>query len=162
MHTTLRLSDLTDRRACTDGLALFHDLLALQGGVYVVVRLRSGERVARLRTDRVRLRLDVLGQLWLARDCAHVDWLREQGLIPAVSAPRADLSGANLSGADLSGADLSGADLSGADLSGANLSGADLSGADLRGADLRGAWRYSSDPVPAGWAYSDGVLVRGA
>jgi uncharacterized protein YjbI with pentapeptide repeats len=121
----LRLSDLTVADACGEGLALYRDLLALQGGVHVVVRLRSGERVVRLRTDRVRLRLCTLGQLWLARDCKHIGWLRERGLLPAVSAPCANLSGANLSGAN-----------------------------------LRAARRYPSDPIPAGWAYDDGVLTR--
>jgi hypothetical protein len=130
LTAVLRLSDLTAADACDEGLALYRDLLALQGGVHVVVRLRCGARVVRLRTDRVRLRLCTLGQLWLARDCKHIGWLRERGLTPAVSAPGADLRGANLSGANLSGADLS------------------------------GARRYPSDPIPAGWAYGDGVLTR--
>jgi hypothetical protein len=155
LTAVLRLSDLTAAGACGEGLALYRDLLALQGGVHVVVRLRSGERVVRLRTDRVRLRLCVLGQLWLARDCKHIGWLRERGLTPAVSAPCADISAANLSAANLSAANLSGANLYGADLSAANLSGA-----NLYGADLSGARRYPSDPIPAGWAYDDGVLTR--
>jgi len=185
LTVTIRESDLRERGACGDGMRLYRDVLALQGGVRVTVRLRCGARVAKLRTDRVTLRLCVLAQLWMARDCEHVGWLRDAGLIPTVQAPKANLSGADLSGANLRGAnlsganlsganlyganlygaDLSGADLYGADLRGANLSGADLSGADLRGADLygadlRGARRSASQSIPDGYVCREGVLYR--
>ena len=102
--------------------------------------------------------LAVLERLEPSRKIEPMQFLSDatlvQGLAPAVSLRRANLSGANLtdinlneadlasanlSDADLSGALMSGADLYEADLSGADLSGADLSGADIFHAELRGA-----------------------
>ena len=156
LTVTIRESDLRERGACGEGMRLYRDVLALQGGVRVTVRLRSGERVTKLRTDRVTLRLCVLAQLWLARDCEHVWWLRDAGLIPTVQAPKANLRGANLRGANLRGANLYGADLRGA-----NLCGANLYGADLCGASIDGARRWNGDPAITGYECRNGVLVRG-
>ena len=157
MRVTIRESELLQLDACGEGMSLYDDVFALQGGVHVVVRLRSGKRVVRLRLDRIALRMDVLGQLWLARDCDHVGWLRDVGMIPAVSAPDANLSSANLYGANLQGANLSDANLSSANLYGANLSSADLycanlTRANLTDANLSGARRSSTDAPVAGYA----------
>ena len=160
LTVTIRESDLRERGACGGGMRLYRDVLALQGGVRVTVRLRSGERVTKLRTDRVTLRLCVLAQLWMARDCKHVGWLRDAGLIPTVQAPKANLRGANLYGADLGGANLGGANLRGANLRGADIRGANLGGADLYGADLRGARRSASQSIPEGYVCREGVLFR--
>ena len=51
----LRESDLVSLRACDDGMRLYRDLLALQGGTRVVCRRADGTRVIRHRmNDQVR------------------------------------------------------------------------------------------------------------
>jgi hypothetical protein len=190
IYTTIHESDLVRLKACSDGMAFYREMRAMQGGVWVVCRRKDGTRVARLRVDRVKVRLGLLGQMWLARDCVWADWLRDKGLLPAVSAPEANLYGANLQGANLRGANLRGANLYGADLYGAdlqgaylcgaylrgaylrgaylrranlygaNLRGADLYGADLQGADLYGAYRLANDAAIPGWVCSNGVLIK--
>ena len=127
---TLLRADLEAEDACEDGLALYDEL-------------SDG-------AESITLEWTLLAQLWLARDCEHAGWLRDVGLIPAVSAPGAYLGGAYLGGAYLGGAYLRGAD----------LGGAYLRGAYLRGADLRGAWRWSDDPAVPGWRRVDGRLQR--
>ena len=100
LYYVLRRADLVAACACADGLALYDAIAALQGGVRVTVRLRSGERVSRLRADRIRLRLDGVGGLWLAALYpGHASWLRERMGMPALNLYSANLRGANLSGA---------------------------------------------------------------
>ena len=135
---TIRRDDLVRANACEAWLALFDAVCAERDtdratGERVergpLVRRRDG--TTRRRADWLRVELTPLAQVWLS---LRLDgggsawaWLRARGVVGAVSAPCADLSGANLSGADLSDADLRDADLRGAVLSGANLSGANLS-----------------------------------
>ncbi len=104
-YVWLSRDELVSRDACSNGLALFDSIAAMQG-----------------RSKKIRLVWNALSCVWLAATPGgFLSWLWEQGLVPMASLRRAHLSGANLSGAYLSGADLSRADLSGADLSGADL-----------------------------------------
>ena len=141
---TLRRAELVAARACAEWLAVFDEICALRGADAAPWVRRGG--VSRRDPGRLRIELTPLAQLWMARDArGAVTWLREQGVLGPVFAPRLraegiDLRGADLRDAYLSGAYLSGADLRGADLCAAYLRDADLRGADLRDADLRGAY----------------------
>ena len=139
---TIRRDDLVRLEACDAWLAFFDAVCAerdtdratgerFERGPLV----RRSDGTTRRRADWLRVELTPLAQVWLS---LRLDgggsawaWLRARGVVGAVSAPCANLSGANLSGANLSGADLSGAYLRDADLRGAVLSGANLSGANL-------------------------------
>ena len=174
---TLRRTDLVAANACEEWLAVFDEICAMRGADAAPWVRRGG--VSRRDPGRLRIELTPLAQLWMARDArGAVAWLREQGVLGPVFAPRlraegidlrgadlrdaylsgADLRGANLRDADLRGAYLRDADLRGADLgaylNGAYLSGAYLSDADLRGADLRDAYLSG--------AYLSGANLRGA
>ena len=149
-HTTVVLlrSDLTDRGACPPGLRLFDEFAAAQGN--------SEE-----------LRIPFAGLLWascspLARE--FVEWAQDEGLLPYVNAPRADLCGADLEGANLRSADLRSADLEGANLRSADLEGANLRSARLVGANLRGARLVGADLRGARLVGADlcGADLRGA
>ena len=141
---TLRRAELVAARACAEWLAVFDEICALRGADAAPWVRRGG--VSRRDPGRLRIELTPLAQLWMARDArGAVTWLREQGVLGPVFAPRLraegiDLRGADLRDAYLSGADLRGANLRDADLRGAYLRDADLRGADLRDADLRGAY----------------------
>ena len=145
----LRRADLVAARACAEWIAVF-DAICSMRGADAAPWVRRGA-VSRRDPERLRIELTPLAQLWMARDARDaVAWLREQGVLGPVFAPRlwAD------------GIDLRGAYLRGADLRGAYLGGAYLGGAYLRGADLSGALRWSSDPPLSGWIVRDGVLAR--
>ena len=136
---TLRRAELVAARACAEWRAVFDEICALRGADAAPWVRRGG--VSRRDPGRLRIELTPLAQLWMARDArGAVQWLREQGVLGPVGAPRLRAEGIDLRGADLRGADLRGANLSGADLRDAYLRGADLSGADLSGADLSGAY----------------------
>jgi hypothetical protein len=159
---TITRKRLVELRACAEGkdsgMALFESLRAMQG-----------------RRHSVRIRLDLLAQLWLATACpGHYRWLVENGLLPVLGMARADLAGANLDGADLAGANLAranlaranldGANLDRAYLTGANLTGANLTRADLAGANLAGAYRpvvsWGCSDLPDGWERDEGGYLR--
>jgi len=70
--------------ACSQGMALFDELLALQG-----------------RKHAIRVRYTPLADLWLSVSVpSFARWLRACGLAPRANLRCADLSGANLSDAD--------------------------------------------------------------
>ena len=150
----LRRADVVAARACAEWIGIFDEILAMRGADAAPLVRRGA--VSRRDPERLRIELSPLAQLGMARDArGAVTWLREQGVLGPVFAPRL-----RAEGIDLSGADLSGAYLRGADLYGANLRGANLYGADLRGANLTGAYRWSSDPPVPGWTLRNGVLSR--
>ena len=174
---TLRRAELVAARACAEWLAVFDEICALRGDERAPLVRRGG--VSLRDPERLRVALTPLAQLWMARDArGAVTWLREQGVLGPVFAPRlraegidlrgADLRGANLRGADLCAAYLRDADLRGAYLRdaylrgadlGAYLNGADLRDADLLGADLRGADLSGADLCAA---YLRDADLRGA
>ena len=136
---TLRRAELVAARACAEWLAVFDEICALRGDERAPLVRRGG--VSLRDPERLRVALTPLAQLWMARDArGAVTWLREQGVLGPVFAPRLRAEGIDLRGAD--------------------LRDAYLSGADLRGADLRGALRWFSDPPLSGWTVRDGVLAR--
>ena len=140
----LRRADLVAADACAAWLGIFDEILAMRGDDAAPWVRRGG--VSRRDPGRLRIKLTPLAQLWMARDASGaVAWLREQGVLGPVFAPRLRAEGI---------------DLRGAYLRGAYLRGAYLRGADLRGADLRGALRWFSDPPVSGWVVRDGVLSR--
>ena len=125
----LRRADLVAARACAEWIAVF-DAICSMRGADAAPWVRRGA-VSRRDPERLRIELTPLAQLWMARDARDaVAWLREQGVLGPVFAPRlwAD--------------------------------GIDLRGAYLRGADLSVALRWSSDPPLSGWIVRDGVLAR--
>ena len=145
---TITREQLTEARACPEGVALFDAIKKHQDEV----RACSGKP----RRKSLRIVWSRLAQVWMASAYPWAwGWARDMGILPAVPLTGADLRGADLSDADLYGANLYGANLYGAnlrdaDLSGANLSDADLSGANLRdanlgGADLSGAYLGDAD-----------------
>jgi len=130
----LRLTRAEVRRAgaCSEGLALFDELKALQDDA----RRTAGRSPRRA----LRVPYTLLHQLWAATAYPQFfGWLGDVGLLPRAHGPKANLGGADLRSANLGGADLRSANLGGADLRSANLGGADLRGANLGGADLRSA-----------------------
>jgi len=136
---------LVAAKACEGGLALYETIKAYQDDV----RREEGKAPRR----GVLVRWTRLHSIWLATGAPDMaSWLVDQGIVPQVCLPFANLDGANLRGANLRGA---------------NLDGASLRGANLDGADLRGAnWPRDKAP-PAGWEKRDAacsccsVLVKG-
>ena len=163
---TIKREELVKAGACAGGLAMLDAILTLRGPERgVPVRTQDGR--SERRATWLRVELSVLAQMWLARDCEHIAWLRSIGFLPSVFAPRANLVRANLYGANLDGANLDGANLYGANLDGANLYGANLYGANLvranlYGATLTGARRSADDAPVSGWSRVDGRLQRAA
>ena len=134
---TLRRTDLVAARACAEWLAVFDEICALRGDERAPLVRRGG--VSLRDPERLRVALTPLAQLWMARDArGAVTWLREQGVLGPVFAPRLRAEGIDLRGADLRGANLRGADLRGAYLSSADLSSADLCGANLDDTKIKG------------------------
>ena len=126
---TLRRADVVDARACSEWLGIFDEILALRGADAAPWVRRGG--VSRRDPERLRIELTPLAQLWMARDARDaVAWLREQGVLGPVFAPRL------------------------------RAEGIDLRGADLSVAYLSVALRWSSDPSLSGWTLRDGVLAR--
>jgi hypothetical protein len=149
---TITRKRLVELRACAEGkdsgMALFESLRAMQG-----------------RRHSVRIRLDLLAQLWLATACpGHYRWLVENGLLPVLGMARANLARAYLTGANLTRADLAGANLTRADLAGANLDGANLARANLTRANLDGANLTRANLARANLtrANLDGAYLTGA
>lgn len=169
ISVTITREQLTDRRACGSGLALFDDI-APEGVLHIP-------------------EWTPLHDLWLAAS-GHAAWLIWQRLVPianlehhnlrSLPLARAQLRYACFREADLRSADLTDADLEGACLRKANLADAnlteaflyrtDLTNADLRntrfdgtefgGAHLTGALRHAEDtPIP-GWVVIGGQLQK--
>ena len=135
-------AQLTDERACEEGLALFDAVKAAQDDMR-----RSCGKAPR---KKLRLEWSPIAYLWL--ECngrGFASWLYGRGIVTMPSFEGANLASANLAyvnieRANLTGANLASADLAGADLARANLDGANLTGANLEGAYLAGANLYSA------------------
>ncbi len=99
---TITRARLRELKACArgedSGMALFESLRRAQG-----------------RKASVRIKWDLLSQLWLATAYpSQANWLWQNGLVPRICMNGANLYGANLYGANLDGANLDGANLDGA------------------------------------------------
>jgi uncharacterized protein YjbI with pentapeptide repeats len=139
--------------ACSRGRDLFDAIKAGQD--------EERAKVGRGPRRSLRLRWDLLSQLWMATVYpSFFSWLIDVGAIGPVHAKRyASLDGASLDGASLVGARLVGARLDGASLDGARLVGASLVGACLVGASLVGA---RLDGARLDGASLDGARLDGA
>ena len=84
---TLRRTDLVAANACEEWLAVFDEICAMRGADAAPWVRRGG--VSRRDPGRLRIELTPLAQLWMARDArGAVAWLREQGVLGPVFAPR--------------------------------------------------------------------------
>ena len=115
---TIRRRDLVRLDACGAWLSLFDAVCAERDldrktgarvGRGPLVRRRDGS--VRRAADRLRIELTPLAQVWLSLPLPLAPnsgtvwaWLRENGAVGAVSAPKTNLCGADLRGASLYGA----------------------------------------------------------